>query len=114
MKPDPSKVKAVKNYPMPRNVKDVQSFIGLAGYYRKFSEDFAWNSKWEKGTQMQIRICVTTRSHAKEREGTQASATTGELEKADKETLASKDDAEPSKEANDSGHKSKTNAFGST
>jgi len=39
--PDPSKLSAVKNFPTPKKVKDVQSFIGLAGYYRKFKKDFS-------------------------------------------------------------------------
>ncbi|KMQ83357.1 enzymatic polyprotein endonuclease reverse [Lasius niger] len=39
--PDPSKLAAIKNFPTPKRVKDIQSFIGLAGYYRKFIEDFS-------------------------------------------------------------------------
>ena len=39
--PDPAKVKAVEEWPEPRNVKDVQSFLGLANYYRKFVENFS-------------------------------------------------------------------------
>ncbi|KMQ85186.1 enzymatic polyprotein endonuclease reverse, partial [Lasius niger] len=39
--PDPSKLTAVKNFPIPKKVKDIQAFIGLAGYYRKFIEDFS-------------------------------------------------------------------------
>jgi hypothetical protein len=39
--PDPSKLRAVKEFPTPRRVKDIQSFIGLAGYYRKFIENFS-------------------------------------------------------------------------
>ncbi len=33
---DPSKVDTIKNWPLPRGVKDVQSFLGLANYYRRF------------------------------------------------------------------------------
>ena len=39
--PDPDKVSAIKEYPVPRSVKDVRAFLGLANYYRKFVKDFA-------------------------------------------------------------------------
>jgi len=39
--PDPSKLEAIQNFPIPKRVKDVQSFIGLAGYYRRFIENFS-------------------------------------------------------------------------
>ena len=39
--PDPSKLTAIKNFPIPKKVKDIQAFIGLAGYYRKFIGDFS-------------------------------------------------------------------------
>jgi len=35
------KVKGVLNWPVPRNVKEVQKFLGLANYYRRFIKDFA-------------------------------------------------------------------------
>jgi hypothetical protein len=38
---DPIKVAAVQSWPQPANVKDLISFLGLAGYYRKFVTDFA-------------------------------------------------------------------------
>jgi len=39
--PDPAKLSAVKNFPTSKKVKDVQSFIRLAGYYRKFIKNFS-------------------------------------------------------------------------
>jgi hypothetical protein len=42
---DPSKVKDVLEWEQPKNVKDIQSFLGLAGYYRRFIENFSKISK---------------------------------------------------------------------
>ena len=35
---DPTKIEAIMNRPTPRNVIDVRSFMGLAGYDRRFIE----------------------------------------------------------------------------
>lgn len=42
---DPSKVADVQNWPTPQSVKVVRSFLGLAGYYRKFVRNFGLISK---------------------------------------------------------------------
>ncbi|GFW12283.1 retrovirus-related Pol polyprotein from transposon 297 [Trichonephila clavipes] len=34
--PSPSKTKSVVNYPEPKTTKEVQRFLGLTGYFRKF------------------------------------------------------------------------------
>ena len=39
--PDPVKVKAVQDWKVPENVREIRSFLGLAGYYRRFIQDFA-------------------------------------------------------------------------
>jgi hypothetical protein len=41
VKTDEDKVKTIKNWQEPRNLKQLQQFLGLAGYYRKFIRDFA-------------------------------------------------------------------------
>eukprot|EP00253_Pinus_taeda_P027714 PITA_27714 len=38
---DPEKIKAIMEWPVPKYVADVQSFMGLAGYYRRFVEGFS-------------------------------------------------------------------------
>ena len=41
IKPDPKKVTSVLNFPVPKNVKQIKSFLGLSGYYRKFIENYS-------------------------------------------------------------------------
>ena len=38
---NPEKVDTVKTWPVPKNIKEVQSFLGLASYYRHFIPHFA-------------------------------------------------------------------------
>eukprot|EP00253_Pinus_taeda_P002305 PITA_02305 len=38
---DPEKIKAIMEWPVPKDVADIRSFMGLAGYYRRFVEGFS-------------------------------------------------------------------------
>ena len=38
---DPGKIQDVLNWKAPTSVPDIQSFLGLAGYYRRFVPDFS-------------------------------------------------------------------------
>lgn len=41
VKPNPDKIKAVREWPLPSNEKELRGFLGTIGYYRKFIRDFA-------------------------------------------------------------------------
>uniref|UniRef100_A0A5S6QK60 RNA-directed DNA polymerase n=1 Tax=Trichuris muris TaxID=70415 RepID=A0A5S6QK60_TRIMR len=41
LEPDPSLTEKMRSYPIPKCLSEVQSFLGLASYYRKFIKNFA-------------------------------------------------------------------------
>ena len=41
IKTDPDKIKALKSWPTPKNIKDVRKFLGFARYYRRFCKSFS-------------------------------------------------------------------------
>ncbi|XP_070664585.1 uncharacterized protein [Malus domestica] len=72
---DPQKITAVENWEQPRTITEVRSFLGLAGYYRRFVQDFSmialpltkltrkdvkfdWDENCEQSFQ-QLKYCLT-------------------------------------------------------
>ncbi|GKE78984.1 putative reverse transcriptase domain-containing protein [Tanacetum coccineum] len=53
---NPSKIEAVKNWKAPRTPTEVRSFLGLAGYYHRFIENF---SKIAKSLTILTQKCKT-------------------------------------------------------
>lgn len=39
--PDPDKTRAIRNFPVPRTVKQLRAFLGLCNYYRRFSKQYS-------------------------------------------------------------------------
>jgi len=75
IKVDPSKIEVILKIPTPKTQKEVCSFLGHAGYYRRFIEifskivsplfsllmkdvDFLWTGKCEEAF-LKLRCCVS-------------------------------------------------------
>lgn len=41
VRPNPDKISAIQKFPIPTTQKEIKSFLGLLGYYRRFIKDFA-------------------------------------------------------------------------
>lgn len=42
---DPEKINGIKSWPIPTNLKELCSFLGFAGYYRRFIRDYSTIAK---------------------------------------------------------------------
>lgn len=45
VRPNPRKVKAILDYPEPSSLKKLQSFLGMANYYRRFIKNYSHHAK---------------------------------------------------------------------
>ena len=66
IQPNPEKVKVVKEYPVPKSIENVRSFIGFTGFYRQFIEGYSrialpLTAMFKKGAKF---IWTTTEQHA--------------------------------------------------
>ena len=80
IKVDPDKTQVVRDWPTPRNVKEVQSFLGLANYFRKFVQGYStlvdpltkltrkalvWNNQtWDEACEQAFRGVKTALTNA--------------------------------------------------
>ena len=61
VKPNPAKIQAVRDFKTPQNVTQIESFLGLAGYYRKFIKNFVMHSTSIEIPRLQRKVYVNNR-----------------------------------------------------
>jgi hypothetical protein len=60
---DPAKIQAVANWSSPTSIKDLRSFLGLAGYYRRFVRNFGLLAKPLTSLLKKRTVFVWTAAH---------------------------------------------------
>lgn len=62
VRPNPNKVKAIRNYPLPKTRKQLKSFLGMLGYYSVFIKNYAHIAKpLHSATSTQIKFAMNTK-----------------------------------------------------
>jgi hypothetical protein len=60
---DPKSIEAVQTWPVPQSTKDVRKFLGLAGYYRKFVQNFGLISRILTDLLKKNELFIWTHAH---------------------------------------------------
>ena len=58
---DPGKIEPVCEWPVPENVTEIKSFLGLASYYGRFVPNFAQAARPSQINRSYCRVCLDTR-----------------------------------------------------
>jgi hypothetical protein len=45
LRPDEKRIEAVRDYPEPKTTQELKGFLGLAGYYKRFTPNFSKTAK---------------------------------------------------------------------
>ena len=62
---DPDKIKIIQEWPQPKNLHELRSFIGMYSYYRRFIEKFSIIARPPHGlTKKWVKFQWTTRENS--------------------------------------------------